>query len=387
MLPQFGHAQVIYAIGAIVFVFLWWNTGLFSFATLLLLLCFLVVGARELADVLIKKYQVGVRVNLDDGASTAVLVTGASRGIGKAVALRLYQDGFDVFAGVRKSEDGEALEKEALTLKVGEAGKRSGTLRHVVLDVLSDASVANAVEVITKQVGEKGLAILVNNAGCGVPPVPIEILDLEVFDSAMQLNFLSTVRVTKAFLPLLRKACHLNNGAKFRPRIINMSSIMGLLSGVCTGAYAPSKWALEAFSTALRLEVSPTGIDVIVLNPGPIKTELLGQVIESLNGDKLCKILNDKGVPWYIGSGLPEIFESSNRKVTEDELPVSTVSDVVSYIARVNHRDLRTRYTVGKDLPLICLLVGILPERVWEWFFTPLQLLLFPGKKLTKQTK
>jgi len=123
----------------------------------------------------------------------AVVVTGASTGIGRACALRLDRLGFQVFAGVRKDADGKALKKKA-----------RGNLTPVRLDVTDDAAILAAAETVGNAVGEEGLLGLVNNAGIALPG-PLEFLPLGDLRSQMEVNVIGQVAVTQAFLPLLRK--------------------------------------------------------------------------------------------------------------------------------------------------------------------------------------
>ncbi len=121
----------------------------------------------------------------------AVVVTGASSGIGEACALRLDKLGFQVFAGVRKDADGESLK-----------GKASGRLTPVLIDVTDDASIASAAELVGKAVGDSGLAGLVNNAGVAIAG-PLEFLPIAELRKQLEVNSIGQIAVTQAFLPLL----------------------------------------------------------------------------------------------------------------------------------------------------------------------------------------
>jgi NAD(P)-dependent dehydrogenase (short-subunit alcohol dehydrogenase family) len=123
----------------------------------------------------------------------AVVVTGASRGIGEACALYLDKLGFRVFAGVRRPEDGEALQREA-----GEH------LTPILLDVTDAVSIAAAAELVASKVGEVGIAGLVNNAGI-VAAAPLEFLPITELRRQLEVNVIGQIAVTQAFLPLLRK--------------------------------------------------------------------------------------------------------------------------------------------------------------------------------------
>ena len=123
----------------------------------------------------------------------AMVVTGASSGIGEACALRLDRRGFQVFAGVRNNADGKRLKAQA-----------TGLLTPLTIDVTDDSSIAAAVGSVETAVGEAGLRGLVNNAGITVPG-PLEFLPLEDLRKQMDVNVIGQIAVTQAFLPLLRK--------------------------------------------------------------------------------------------------------------------------------------------------------------------------------------
>lgn len=183
----------------------------------------------------------------------AVVITGAATGIGAACANRLAHTGFHVFAGVRKTEDGAALQQA-----IGDQ------VTPLLLDVTNGEQIAAAQAAVTTMVGERGLAGLVNNAGIAVGG-PLEFMPLDEFHRQMEVNVYGALAVTQAFLPLLRQA---------KGRIINMSSIAGLAASPFLGPYAASKFALEALSDALRLELHPWEIEVVLIEPGNIATPI-----------------------------------------------------------------------------------------------------------------
>src|SRR5688500_17312082 len=176
--------------------------------------------------------------------SGTVLVTGASTGIGHATALHLAELGFDAVGAVRKDEDAERLRAEGL--------------RAVQLDVTDAGTIAAAREAL----GDGPLAGLVNNAGIGVA-APLEFLPLDRLRHQLEVNLIGQVAVTQAFLPALRAA---------RGRIVNVSSIGGRVALPLLGAYNASKFALEGASDSLRRELRGQGVDVIVIEPGGVKT-------------------------------------------------------------------------------------------------------------------
>jgi NAD(P)-dependent dehydrogenase (short-subunit alcohol dehydrogenase family) len=188
-----------------------------------------------------------------DGSRGAVLITGASTGIGAACALHLDRLGFRVWAGVRRPSDGEAL--------VGQASRR---LTPIILDVTDPNSIAAALTGVAADAGGDGLAGLVNNAGIVVAG-PVEILPIGELRKQLEVNVIGLVAVTQAALPLLRRRCG---------RIVNIGSISGRMATPVVGAYAASKFALEALTDALRLEVQPWGIEVALIEPGAVATPI-----------------------------------------------------------------------------------------------------------------
>ena len=163
-----------------------------------------------------------------------VVITGTSTGIGAATALYLAEQGFQVFAGVRRDADGEALQQRS-----------SHGLTPVILDITDARTIASAVDSVSAAVGKRGLAGLVNNAGI-VKPGPLELQPIDDFRRQLEVNLVGQVAVTQAFLPLIRKG---------RGRIVNVGSIGGRLVLPLHGAYSASKFGIEAVTDALRLEL------------------------------------------------------------------------------------------------------------------------------------
>jgi NAD(P)-dependent dehydrogenase (short-subunit alcohol dehydrogenase family) len=197
----------------------------------------------------------------------SVLITGASTGIGEASAYHLDSKGYQVFAGVRKQADADRIKS-----------KSSDQLRTVFLDVTDTLSIASAADFVRQELGSEGLYGLVNNAGIAVA-APIEFLPVDDLRKQLEVNVIGQVLVIQAFLPLLRKA---------RGRIINISSIGGRVAAPFLGPYSASKFAFEALSDSLRVELSPWGIHVAIIEPGSISTPIweksLAAVDERLEG-------------------------------------------------------------------------------------------------------
>jgi NAD(P)-dependent dehydrogenase (short-subunit alcohol dehydrogenase family) len=191
----------------------------------------------------------------DDSQRSAVLVTGASAGIGRKVTERLAAEGYYVFAGARKEQDLKAL--DAIP-----------NVRGVRLDVTSPADVAAAVEIV--RASGHPLHGIVNNAGVAVVDPVLNTRD-DDFDFQMQVNVYGVFRVTKAFAPLVIES---------KGRIVNISSISAFLSDSGTSAYTMSKAAVEAFTNVLAVEMAPLGVYVVAVEPGAYNTDILKPALE-----------------------------------------------------------------------------------------------------------
>ncbi|MGH7182848.1 MAG: SDR family oxidoreductase, partial [Nitrospiraceae bacterium] len=186
-------------------------------------------------------------------SSMAVVVTGASTGIGAACALDCAARGMTAFAGVRDPRAGEAL-----------AAKGGPSLIPITLDVTDEPSIARSLEVVQQVLGEGGLGGLVNNAGIAIGS-PLEVISLSLLRKQLEVNVIGQIAVTQAFLPLLRRG---------HGRIVNMGSIAGRGTIPLLGPYSASKFALEALTDALRMELQPWGIHVSIIEPGAIATPI-----------------------------------------------------------------------------------------------------------------
>jgi NAD(P)-dependent dehydrogenase (short-subunit alcohol dehydrogenase family) len=187
----------------------------------------------------------------------AVVVTGASTGIGKATALFLDELGFSVFAGVRKEADREALKKEG-----------SDRLTPIILDVTDGDTIAAAVTAVA-QATSGGVFSLINNAGLSLNG-PLELVPTAEIKRLFDVNVLGVLETTKVFLPMLRKQ---------QGRIINISSGHGLLAIPDKSVYAASKFALQAISDSLRVELKPFGVSVSCVVVGKVETAVLGKIV------------------------------------------------------------------------------------------------------------
>jgi hypothetical protein len=189
----------------------------------------------------------------------AVVVTGASTGIGRAAVAKAVREGAHVFASVRRQADAESLTQE-----FGEA------VTPLLFDVADEVAVRAGAEKVAQALGKRRLFGLVNNAGIAVPG-PLLHLDTEELKRQFEINLFGVHNVTRAFAPLLGA----DPDREGKPgRIVMISSVGGQNGAPFVGPYAASKFALEGYSQSLRRELMLFGIDVIVIGPGAIATPI-----------------------------------------------------------------------------------------------------------------
>lgn len=186
-----------------------------------------------------------------------VLITGAARGIGRATTLRLAANGWTVYAGIRAVADGQRL--------VDAAGPSGAAIVPVPLDITSAMDVAALPDRI-----DRPLAAVVNNAGV-IMQGPVETMSADQVRRLFEVNVVAQLEVTKALLPALRQT----NG-----RVIFVSSLSGRVSTPLTGIYNASKFAVEALADALRVELRPWHVPVVVVEPGSTSTDMWGTAVE-----------------------------------------------------------------------------------------------------------
>ena len=182
---------------------------------------------------------------------TPVFVTGATSGIGLETSRHLARRGFRVFGGVLPGEDPAPLDPAGVV--------------PIAIDVTDERSIAAAREEVAKQLREEPLAGLVNCAGVLGAVGPVESLDIEATRRAFDVNVIGVLAVTKAFVADLRAA---------RGRVVNMSSLSGIVALPFLVPYCATKWAVEAVSDSLRRELGPFGVGVVVVQPGVVRTPL-----------------------------------------------------------------------------------------------------------------
>ncbi len=294
-----------------------------------------------------------------------VLVTGSSKGIGRATTILLARRGYSVFAGVRSTEDAEALSREA-----------PERITPLMLDVTKRGDREAALATVTSTVGDEGLYALVNNAGIAVA-APIEFVPIEDLELQFRVNLFGLVAVTQGCLPLLRRQAAANvpagNQGEHRrggreaqrraprrraPRVINISSIGGRIAFSPSGPYTASKFALEAITDSLRLEVEPQGIRVIAIEPGTVTTPLWDRALEI--GITMRDKMPAEALRLY--GQLLDQAERHARRAPDRGVPAERVAAVIARATEVQRP--RTRYLVGADAKLAARLIAPLPDRL-----------------------
>lgn len=275
----------------------------------------------------------------DRPSSMTVVVTGASTGIGAACALDCVARGMTVFAGVRDPRAGEAL-----------ARKAGPSLTPITLDVTDEQSIAQSVEVVQRVVGEAGLGGLVNNAGIVIGS-PLEVIPLPQLRKQLEVNVIGQIAVTQAFLPLLRRG---------RGRIVNMGSIAGRGTIPLLGPYSASKYALEALTDALRMELQPWGIQVSIIEPGAIATPIWEKSAKEAEG--LEASASEEAKILY-GEAVVRIRDAV-AQAAQRAIPADAVVRAVHHALTASRP--HTRYLVGSDAKLRAWMVKWLPDRVQD---------------------
>jgi NAD(P)-dependent dehydrogenase (short-subunit alcohol dehydrogenase family) len=259
------------------------------------------------------------------------IVTGASTGIGAATARELARQGFHVLAGVRRDRDAEAI--------------RAAGIEPLILDITNPEHI----QTLATRVQGRAVRALVNNAAIQAN-VPIEAFALDQWRAMFEVNLFGQVAVTQALLPDLIAS---------KGRIINISSVGGKVAMAAYGPYAATKFALEAVSDSLRREMSPFGVHVVVVEPGAVRTEMLGRAIAT--ADELVSAMTLEQRQRY-GALMHAVNEQAIAS-TKSGVPAQAAATVIA--KAIAARKPRTRYTVGREAALLTV-VRFLPDRALD---------------------
>ena len=259
------------------------------------------------------------------------LVTGASSGIGEETARTLHRLGYTVYAAARRTD---RLQKLA-----------NGGIHALAMDVTDDKSMTSGIDSIIAETGR--IDVLVNNAGYGSYGA-IEDVPLDEARRQFEVNLFGLGRLTQLVLPHMR-------AQKFGT-IINISSMGGRLTTPLGGWYHATKYAVEALSDALRMETTPFGINVVVIEPGGIRTEWSGIAADHLE---------ETAEGSAYASQIKAVANSMRSESTNNrQSPPSVIADTVEKI--VTARKPRTRYVVGFAAKPLVTLRRILPDRAFD---------------------
>ena len=268
----------------------------------------------------------------------SVLVTGASTGIGEACALHLDRLGHRVFAGVRREADGERLRSAS-----------SSRLEPVRLDVTDAGQIETVTARLDGACGAAGLSGVVNNAGIAIGG-PLEFLSLDEWRTQLEVNVVGQVAVTRAVLPLLRRATG---------RVVFVGSLSGRVSTPMMGPYGASKHAIEAIGESLREELRPWGMHVSVVEPGAVATEIWGK--GRTTADRLEAELPAEAQHLY-GDQIAGVRRQIDAQERSGVDPL-VVAEAVEHA--LFHRRPKHRYPVGSDARAVAVLERLLPDRAF----------------------
>jgi NAD(P)-dependent dehydrogenase (short-subunit alcohol dehydrogenase family) len=261
------------------------------------------------------------------------LVTGASSGIGRATALELAARGHRVLAAARRAE------------KLDDLAQADQHITALQLDVTDAAAVSAAALRVDELTAGHGVDVLVNAAGYALLG-PVHGLSSEAIEHQFATNVLGPLNVTRAMLPNMRER---HNG-----RIINISSVLGRFSLPGLGAYSASKYALEALSDALRIELAPYGVSVVLIEPAWVATNIADGSLQqtlpfaaAINGD----------ADQFSKAGAYVADQLAHNSITPE-----TVARQIATAAEATHP--RTRYVLPAKGKLLVRLMGAMPDRV-----------------------
>ena len=271
-------------------------------------------------------------------STKSIVITGCSSGFGRVTALHLARKGWRVLATVRKASDQQNL------LDEWQSERGNGELIPIVCDLLKDEQVTDLRRVVANVTPR--LDALLNNAGT-VFPGPLETLPLRDLRAQLEINTVAHIAVTQALLPLLKAA---------RGMILNVSSMGGRVAFPITGPYHASKFALEALSDALRIELAPFGVRVVVLEPGGSYTSIWGK------GETQGQVVDDSPSNAY--RGLLESYMQISRRTAEGGFPPQRFAELVERVLATPHP--RARYPLGRWVGSVITLRRLLPDWVWD---------------------
>lgn len=268
--------------------------------------------------------------------SKNILITGISSGIGYDAARVLAARGYRVFGSVRRQADAERVRAE-----LGE------NVTPLLFDVTDHEAITAEIASMAAWIGDDGLWALVNNAGISVPG-PLAHMPLDDLRWQLEVNLVGLLDVTQQCLPLLGAAAVSHHPPG---RIINISSVSGKIGYPFMGAYAASKHALEGLSDSLRRELMLYGIDVVLIEPGTVKTPIVGKFAEQI----------EKYLHTDYGRILQKVAQQAAGR-ENSALPVEKVTQVI--VNAIEAKTPKTRYAIPRKRLMGWWLPRFLPDRL-----------------------
>lgn len=289
----------------------------------------------------------------------SVIVTGASSGIGKATVIKLIQSGYQVFGLARRYDK---LVNLFSSESVSKENKKEDFYIPIEFDITKPETFNNVLDVIisTTTVNENTVYGLVNNAGY-VEPGAIEDISMNNLRSQFETNFFGLVGFTKKVLPLMMIRRNEEEEGGGGGRIVNVSSFAGLISLPLIGAYSATKFALEAISDALRIEVWNKNIKIITINPGVIETDIYN-VLKT----RIDDLINNNNNSSNNNNGYSRFIEAYNKyfiKTNYNGLKSSVVADVICN--SISSPNPKQKYIIGSTKEKIAIkLRPFIPDKL-----------------------
>ncbi|AZZ38005.1 short-chain dehydrogenase/reductase [Bdellovibrio sp. qaytius] len=268
-----------------------------------------------------------------------VLITGASGGLGYGLVQSLCENGHRVWAAVRKPESMKDLQS-----------KYSSLLTVVKIDMTNSSDVDQAFAEIQSKLDSTKEFVLVNNAGIAVGS-PVESLAIEEWRNLYEINLFGPIRLIQKFLPTIRKT---------KGRIVNVGSISGRISSPFLAPYSSSKFALRSLTDSLRREVSPLGVKVVLIEPGPTKTNIWSRSLE--HGQELETKMTDDMRAVY-GKQVQSLRKGV-EKTARDAIGVEAVVECM--VDAIENENPKFYYLVGKNICLMALVARFMPTRILD---------------------
>lgn len=275
---------------------------------------------------------------MSNAQSKIVIITGASSGIGKSTAHYLAERGYHIFGGVRKESDANKLRAES-----------NGKIEPIILDVTKHDQIKAAVALVQARITAKPtLFALVNNAGITTSG-PIEFLDIDELRYLWEVNVIGIVATTQAFMPLLRTA--------ERAQIINISSFGGTIASPFLAPYHASKFAVEAISDAMRMELKPwPQIHVSIIKPASIKTPIWQKALDDFD------TLYDRLKP-----GAHDYYDNTLRTVTKSRREFDEQGESPQIVSEAIYKALTAKQPKTRHLlafnRLLFIFLRFIPDR------------------------